>query len=150
MELNNLFKLNRIVLFSSEQLKPGDRKIVQIDNIEIALLNIDEKFYAIRNTCPHQGVQMIHGPVTGTMLPSKPHEYEYGCLNEIIRCPLHGWEFSLKTGKSVFSPDKVSILTYEIHKEEESIVLYLKRKPQNITILDFICPSKKDEVLNGN
>ncbi|MFK9095077.1 Rieske (2Fe-2S) protein [Bacillus salipaludis] len=91
------------------------------------------------NECPHQGIPMIFGSITGTMVTSNPQEYEYGLNNEIITCPLHGWEFELKTGKSLFSPDQVSLLTYDIRKEEEEIVLYLKRKPENISINDFQC-----------
>ncbi|MGY6211135.1 Rieske (2Fe-2S) protein [Cytobacillus firmus] len=131
------------MLCPSDQLKSGSRKIIKLDQLEIALLNINEKLYAIRNECPHQGISMIYGPVTGTMVSSKPQEYKYGYDNEIIKCPLHGWEFNLKTGKSLFSPEKVSLLTYDVRRENEEIVLYLRREPKNIRINDFYCSSSQ-------
>ncbi|MFJ7726913.1 Rieske (2Fe-2S) protein [Neobacillus sp. NPDC097160] len=130
---------NRIVLFPSIQLQPGERKLVKIDQLEIAIMNVDDYIFAFRNECPHQGIPMIYGPVTGTMVTSTPQEYKYGRENEILKCPLHGWEFDLKTGKSLFSPNQVSLLTFDVKKEEQDIVLYLKREPQNITIIDFNC-----------
>ncbi|MFD4820495.1 Rieske (2Fe-2S) protein [Peribacillus butanolivorans] len=136
MEVENTQSQNRVVLFPSDQLKPGERKLIKVDQLEIAIINVDEKIYAFRNECPHQGISMVYGPVTGTMVTSYPQEYKYGLENEIIKCPLHGWEFDLKTGKSFFSPNQVSLLTYDVKKEEKDIVLYLKRKPKNIVLKD--------------
>jgi nitrite reductase/ring-hydroxylating ferredoxin subunit len=124
-------------------LKSGQRKLVTLDEAEIAIVNVDEKLYAFRNSCPHQGVPMVYGSITGTMLPSDPHIYQYGCENEIVKCPLHGWEFELKTGKSVFAPNQVSIRTYDVREEEGVIVLYVKRKPKNIKIKDFVCNKRE-------
>jgi 3-phenylpropionate/trans-cinnamate dioxygenase ferredoxin subunit len=31
---------------------------------------------------------------------------------EVVRCPWHGWEFDIRTGRSVFSPDRVRTKTY--------------------------------------
>ncbi|WP_165976335.1 Rieske (2Fe-2S) protein [Bacillus salipaludis] len=130
---------NRVVLFPAEQLKPGDRKLVKIDKLEIAIINVDNNLYAFRNECPHQGISMIYGPVTGTMIPSNPKEYKYGLDDQLIKCPLHGWEFDLKTGKSLFSPNKVSLITYDVRNEDNQIVLYLKRESKSISITDFHC-----------
>ncbi|WP_052404796.1 Rieske (2Fe-2S) protein [Bacillus rubiinfantis] len=137
--INKTQNRHRIVLFPSAQLKPGERKLVEIDRVEIAIVNIAEKLYAFRNACPHQGVSMIYGSIGGTMLPSEPTVYQYGCENEIVSCPLHGWEFDLKTGNSIFAPDKVSLLTYDIHEEDGNIVMYVKRKPEKVIIKEFQC-----------
>lgn len=128
-----------VVVCSAEELKPGQRKIVVVDGVEIAMVNVDGQLYAFRNRCPHQGVEMVYGAVSGAMLPSDPGEFIYGCDNQIIRCPLHGWEFDLETGKSLFSPDKVSIGNYVIEETEGSIVLKLKREPKNISLKNFRC-----------
>lgn len=52
--------------------------------IEIAVFNVQGKYYAISNTCKHVG-----GPLS------------QGLLNEnIITCPWHGWKYSIIDGKS--------------------------------------------------
>lgn len=132
-------KLKNVIVCSADELKPGERKLVEIDGVEIAMINSEGKLYAFRNRCPHQGVEMIYGAISGAMLPSNPGEFIYGCENQIVRCPLHGWEFDMKTGKSLFSPDKVSIGSYDIQEVEGSIVLTLKREPKSISLKNFRC-----------
>jgi nitrite reductase/ring-hydroxylating ferredoxin subunit len=128
-----------IVVCPAAELMPGQRKIVVVDGVEIAMVNVDGQLYAFRNRCPHQGVEMVYGAVSGAMLPSDPGEFIYGCDNQIIRCPLHGWEFELETGKSLFCPDKVSIGNYVIEENEGLIVLKLNREPKNISLKNFRC-----------
>lgn len=94
---------HRLILCSAEELREGERRLFEVDGVEIGLIRAEGTCYAFRNSCPHQGVPMLYGSVVGTMLPSEPQEYVYGLHNEIIRCPLHGWEFNLKTGKALFS-----------------------------------------------
>ncbi|WP_312115021.1 Rieske (2Fe-2S) protein [Brevibacillus reuszeri] len=126
-------------LFPKDELQEGQRQLIEVDGVEIAILNIDGEYYGIWNKCPHQGVPMIYGSVGGTQLPSMPHQYNYGRMNEIISCPLHGWEFDLKTGKTLFDPDKVSIKTYEVTEEQEMIVLKLEKQPANYIRKEFAC-----------
>jgi nitrite reductase/ring-hydroxylating ferredoxin subunit len=54
----------------------------------------------------------------------------------VIRCPLHGWGFDMETGQSLFS-SKVKIKTYEVKEENESIVLYVNRKPTKVSVTDL-------------
>lgn len=129
---------HRLVLCSAEELQEGERRLFEVDGVEIGLIRAEGTCYAFRNSCPHQGVPMLYGSVVGTMLPSEPQEYVYGLHNEIIRCPLHGWEFNLKTGKALFSP-QVSIKMYDAKEEDNEIVLYLDRVPQQIVQKQFAC-----------
>ena len=132
-------RLTSVVVCPAKELKPGQRKLVSVDGVEIAMVNVNGQLYAFRNRCPHQGVEMIYGPVSGAMLPSEPGEFNYGYDNEVIRCPLHGWEFDMNTGKSLFNPEKVSIGSYEVQEIDGSIVLKLKRVPSKISLKDFHC-----------
>ncbi|MBI0580719.1 Rieske (2Fe-2S) protein [Neobacillus cucumis] len=138
METMQASKVVSIVVCSAEELQPGQRKIAVVDGVEIAMLNVDGQLYAFRNRCPHQGVEMIYGSVGGTMLPSDPGEYNYGCDNQIISCPLHGWEFDMKTGKSLSSP-KYSVGNYEIKEKDGSIVLLVKKEPTSVSLKSFRC-----------
>ncbi|MEW9673949.1 Rieske (2Fe-2S) protein [Ammoniphilus sp. 3BR4] len=139
METIQSRELKSIVICSAEELKPGQRKLVELDGVEIAMVNVEGKLYAFRNQCPHQGVPMVQGLIGGAMLPSEPGQYIYGCDDEIVRCPLHGWEFDMKTGKSLFDPDRVSIMSYGIQEVEGSIVLNVKKEPKSISLKNFAC-----------
>jgi len=54
---------------------------------------------------------MVHSPV-GEYVLKRP--------GEIIRCPWHGWEFDIKTGRSIFNPHRVRVKSYEVRVERET------------------------------
>ena len=41
-----------------------------------------------------------------------PGSYRYTRQGEIIRCPRHGWEFDLRTGKSSCDPGRAWVKSY--------------------------------------
>jgi nitrite reductase (NADH) small subunit/3-phenylpropionate/trans-cinnamate dioxygenase ferredoxin subunit len=61
---------------------PGRSRTVEIDGREIAVFNAGGAFYAIDNTCPHQGAALSEGWVEGTT----------------VTCPWHAWCFNLTDG----------------------------------------------------
>lgn len=68
-----------------DELPPGERKLVTVNGVEIALFNIDGAVFAINNRCPHRKGPLIRGYI----------DSESG-----IKCPMHGWRFDLRTGQS--------------------------------------------------
>ncbi len=51
---------------------------------DVALFNVNGRFYAISNTCTHQG-----GPLSQEVLEKI-----------IVTCPWHGWKYDVRNGKS--------------------------------------------------
>lgn len=62
---------------------PGTGKTVVVNDREIALFNVDGRFYAIDNTCPHQGGPLSEGWIEGDQ----------------VTCPWHAWTFKMADGK---------------------------------------------------
>ena len=91
----------RHVIAPVDELPPGTRKFLTIDERPIAIFNIKGEFFGLLNRCPHQGASLCEGPLIGLAQSSDPGEIEYTKLGEIIRCPWHGWEFDLETGRCV-------------------------------------------------
>jgi nitrite reductase/ring-hydroxylating ferredoxin subunit len=85
----------------------GSRKLVDVRGRAIAVFNVNGEFFALANRCPHQGGSLIQGQQVGLIEASEPGCYRYSRRGEIIRCPWHGWEFDLRTGKSWCEPDRV-------------------------------------------
>ena len=100
------------------ELPPGGRKIVDINGRSIGVFNVGGAFHAIRNVCPHQMAPLCRGSLGGTTVPSEVGDYEWGLEGRVIRCPWHGWEFDVTTGKSVFNPHKVRVKAYEVTVEQ--------------------------------
>lgn len=99
------------------EIPVGGRKIVEIEGRSIGVFNVRGDFYALRNLCPHQLAPLCEGRVQGTTLPSRPGEYIWGREGEIVRCPWHGWEFDITTGRSVFNPHGVRVRAYPVTVE---------------------------------
>lgn len=43
----------------------------------------------------------------------------WGREGEILRCPWHGWEFDITTGKSVFNPHRMRVKSFTVTVGEE-------------------------------
>jgi nitrite reductase (NADH) small subunit len=112
------YRVTKHIISPVSELPVGSRKIVEINGRSIGVFNIQGKYYALRNACPHQLAPLCRGHITGTTLPSQPGEYLWDRDGEIIRCPWHGWEFDLTTGRSVFNPHKLRVKTYEVTVEK--------------------------------
>ncbi len=106
-----------MVIAQVRDFPPGDRRYVDVGRTPVGIFNIDGEYYALRNRCPHQGAPLCQGMVTGTTAASQPYEYVYSRENEIIKCPWHGWEFEISSGKSVFNPHRVRVRPFEVAVE---------------------------------
>ncbi|HET7034604.1 MAG TPA: Rieske (2Fe-2S) protein [Thermomicrobiaceae bacterium] len=109
----------RYVVGRVRDFPPGERRIVEVDGVAIGVFNVHGAYYALRSRCPHQGAPLCLGRVTGRNTASRPFELDYAREGEIIKCPWHGWEFEIATGRSVFNPHKVRVRTYEVTVEAE-------------------------------
>ncbi len=104
-----------------DEIPPGTRKIVEVAGRSIGVFNIGGEFFALRNSCPHQGGPLCTGRVSGFILSERPGEYEYSRQGEILRCPWHGWEFDVRTGQSWFDPAKVRVRRYQVTVEPDAV-----------------------------
>jgi len=72
----------------ADAIGPGDYRVVDVDDVEVAVINCEGEFYAIENVCTHDG-----GELTGGVIE--------GCE---IECPRHGAIFDIKTGEALGPP----------------------------------------------
>jgi NAD(P)H-dependent nitrite reductase small subunit len=81
-------------------------KLIKVDDEDIALWRVDGKLYAINNVCAHQHFSALHqGELDGLK----------------VTCPMHGWTYSLETGKAEVGSGKVK--TYQVRVEGENVFL---------------------------
>jgi nitrite reductase/ring-hydroxylating ferredoxin subunit len=101
------------VVGTTDEIGPGQRKIVEIDGRSIGVFNVGGRYFALRNQCPHAGAQLCEGVLSGLVTSRMPGEYTYLRDGEILRCPWHGWEFDIATGRSWFDPERTRVRAYE-------------------------------------
>jgi nitrite reductase (NADH) small subunit len=108
--------MTAITVCGEDQLRKDRRAIAEINGTKVALFFNGERFFAVRNNCPHAGAPLYWGTVTGTLLPSQPGEYIYGRDGLVLECPWHRREFDLETGCGLSDP-RMRVKTYPVWTE---------------------------------
>ncbi len=83
------------------EIPPGASRVVEADDVMIAVFNLDGRYYAIEDICTHDGGELASGAVEG----------------EEIVCPRHGARFNIKTGEVTAPPayEAVAVFPVRIH-----------------------------------
>ena len=77
---------------------------VNISGVSLCLAMANGVFYAIDNDCPHAYSPLSDGELDG----------------ETLTCPLHGWQFDLKTGRCAVS-EQFELKRYDVRAQSGSI-----------------------------
>jgi len=107
-----------------EEVRRDGCRILEVDGRRVGVISVGEEFFAVADKCPHMGASMCAGSLSGTMVASAPHEYVYGHDDRVVRCPWHGWEFDLETGRSLLEPSRFGLRTYRVVPVDGDLVLY--------------------------
>jgi nitrite reductase (NADH) small subunit len=108
-----------------DKIKECGRLIVNVKGMELGLFLINGCYYVWRNVCPHAGAPVCVGVITGTRMPSLVYDYEYGLDNQVLRCPWHGWEFDLTTGRHLAGGD-TKLRGFPVETDETGVYIVLK------------------------
>ena len=68
---------------SLEEIKPGQGRTVVADRLRVALFNDGGEFFAIDDSCPHEGASLGAGTL---------HQGR-------VICPSHSWIFDVRSGQ---------------------------------------------------
>lgn len=83
------------------ELPPGRCKVVDVDDVMVAVYNLAGDYYAIEDTCTHDGGELASGEIDG---------------DEVI-CPRHGARFCIRTGEALTPPAYEDVETYPVRIE---------------------------------
>ena len=82
-------------------LLPGEFQAVDVDDVAVAVYNIDGQYYAIEDICTHDGGELAGGPVEGFT----------------VECIRHGARFDLRTGAALCAPAHLPTAVMELKLE---------------------------------
>jgi nitrite reductase/ring-hydroxylating ferredoxin subunit len=107
----------RVVVAPLREFPPGERRIVKAGSREIGVFRIEDRFYAIRNRCPHQGGPLCLGRLAPWATSDGPGDFRVEGAQSLIACPWHGWEYELETGQSFLGPGEPGVKSYDVSVE---------------------------------
>jgi nitrite reductase/ring-hydroxylating ferredoxin subunit len=87
-----------IKVATTDEIAPGQAKLVEVGGNEIALFNVGGSFHAIDNTCTHVGGPLCEGEIDGAE----------------VTCPWHGAIFDVTTGQVLGPPAAQSVTRYNV------------------------------------
>ena len=82
----------------SDEIAPGQGKLVEIEGKRIALFNVEGSFYAIDDTCTHRGGPLSEGVLNG----------------QEVTCPWHGAVFNVTTAEVLRPPAPSGVARYNV------------------------------------
>ena len=95
------------VVAAVADIPPGARKRVDAGGRTIVVFNLGGEFFALSDRCPHLGGSLHLGVQTALVQSAEPGDYVRSRVGEVIRCPWHGWEFDIRTGRSFCEPRRI-------------------------------------------
>jgi nitrite reductase/ring-hydroxylating ferredoxin subunit len=89
-------------------IQPGQGKVVDAVGRAVAIFNVDGRYYAIDNDCPHRGGPLGEGDLEGA----------------VIACPWHAWRWDVRTGANTNNP-AVKLACYPVMEESGNLFIEL-------------------------
>ena len=96
-------------------LGPGEMRDVRVGGVSIVVLRKrDGSYRALRNRCSHQGGALSDGRLEPMVEGDRPGQYRESPDRDVVRCPLHQFEFDADTGLSPADPERVRVRAYPV------------------------------------
>ena len=93
------------------EMRPGDRRVVEVDGIAILVIRLDKQVVALKNQCSHLDFPIDDGRIIGRQ----------------IMCRRHGARFDLDSGKPLGGPAVRAIPTFPVETVDGQIVVRYSR-----------------------
>ena len=99
--------MTRVRLCDVDDVKPGSARRFEVGAHRIAVVRIDDDFYAIGDTCSHADYSLSEG--------------EVDCDERTLECWKHGSQFSLEDGHPVSLPATRPVPVYSIALDDGAV-----------------------------
>ncbi len=88
------------------EIPRGAAKVVVVLGHPVAVFNVGGAYFAVSNVCLHRGGPIGEGTLDGP----------------VVTCPLHGWEYDVRTGRNLANP-AARLRTYPVKVEGDEVLV---------------------------
>ena len=93
----------------ASDVPPGAMICVELRGRRILVANVGGAFYATDDTCTHEDASLASGFLDG----------------ELVKCPLHGSRFNVRTGEPMEEPAEEPLRCYAVKVEDGAVLIEL-------------------------
>jgi nitrite reductase/ring-hydroxylating ferredoxin subunit len=97
----------RIDVCSTGEVAPGAALKVEIDDLVLAVFNIDGEFYVTDDTCTHGPGSLSEGYIE----------------DDVVECNFHNGQFNIRTGEVVSPPCMVPVKIYPVEIVNDKVTI---------------------------
>ena len=101
-------------LFPAAELADGAMRRCEVEGRTILVCRVGDEVHAVDDTCTHDDVSLSLGALEGCRL----------------RCPLHGSEFDVRTGRALTEPAEVDLARHAARVDGAEVVVALGPNPR--------------------
>lgn len=97
-----------------DEIPPGERKLIDLRELVVAVFNIGGEYYCIEDVCTHDSGPVAEGELEGYT----------------IICPRHGARFDVRDGAVLSMPAVVPVAAFPVRVEGEDILIGLEEEEE--------------------
>ena len=98
-----------VSVLKTADLSPGEMKVITLGEDEVVIANVEGRFFAFSNICPHEGGPLGEGHLEG----------------ECVTCPWHNTRFEIKSGKAIEGVTDDPVPTCDVRIEGDDVQVRL-------------------------
>ena len=97
----------RLVLCATGEVAPGTALRVEIEDLALAVFNVDGEFFVTDDLCTHGPGSLSEGYIDG----------------DVVECNFHNGQFNIRTGEVVSPPCMIPIKTYAVMVVDDKVTI---------------------------
>ena len=90
-----------------EDLQPGEKRLVELADLEIGVFNCNGRLYAIEDRCSHDDGPLCEG--------------DFDPESGVVICPRHGANFDIRSGRPLTLPAYQPVETFPVRVDDGMI-----------------------------
>ncbi len=94
-----------VTVATIDEVKLGDRIVVEIGEVWVVIFNVDNHYYALEDMCSHEEYYLSEGELEGYA----------------IECSKHGAQFDIRNGQVLAPPALTPVKWYQVRVEDGNV-----------------------------